>query len=207
MQKLNQILGYQLGELLGKGSFSEVYKGKKGEHMAASHQVAIKLMRPQSAIDPQTILSSLRYEFWVLKDLVHPNIVRLFDFGQLDDGRIFLIEEFLEGETLDQFCRNRSFAECEPVLIGILQGLQELDRWHIVHGDLKPANILVGPFEAASTAKILDFGMARLNRTTVRQFDSGKRKNRRTVEPSNRQTLSTHCFGRISQIMSHLWLH
>ncbi|MBI4411279.1 MAG: sigma 54-interacting transcriptional regulator, partial [Deltaproteobacteria bacterium] len=162
--KLDRVLGYQLEGLLGKGSFSEVYKGRKGKHLAA-----IKLMRPQrgthggheSMIDPQTILSSLRYEFWVLKDLAHSNIVRLFDFGQLDDGRIFLIEEFIEGQTLDQFCGHRPFVECEPVFIGMLQGLQELNRWHIVHGDLKPANILVCTGNEGPIAKILDFGMAK----------------------------------------------
>jgi transcriptional regulator with GAF, ATPase, and Fis domain/tetratricopeptide (TPR) repeat protein len=168
MHNLTHILDYELIQLLGKGTFSEVYQAKK-----ANEVVAIKLMRPPSNIDAETLLSSLRYEFWALKDLSHPNIIRAKDFGQIADGRIYLIEEFLEGVALDAFCRQRKFTHCESALIDLLSGLSELNRWHIIHGDIKPANIMVTNPETHPVAKLLDFGLAHTALDTNPQTISG----------------------------------
>jgi|GEM_PF-1576169 len=152
---LQKVLDYELVALIGKGASSEVYKGKKEDRF-----VAIKIMVPPAHLDAELLVAALRYEFWVLKDLAHPNIIRILDFGQLPDGRLFLVEEFLEGLPLDVYCRERSFAECEPLFCDILKGLSELQRCQIVHGDLKAANILVTRTGDKASAKILDFGMA-----------------------------------------------
>lgn len=148
--------GLVLGRVLGRGASSTVYEGVQD-----GRRVAVKLMAPPVGVDAEAVLSNLRYEFWVLKDLHHPNIVRVEDFGALADGRIFLIEELLEGVALDVFCRERAFGACELVFVDVLQGLAELARWHIVHGDLKPENILVTSLDDKPRAKILDFGLAR----------------------------------------------
>ncbi len=155
IKKLESILGYQVGRLIGKGAFSEVFEATK-----ENERVAVKLMKLSTPAEAELILAAIRYEFWVLKDLTHENIVRVKDFGQLDDGRIFLIEEFLDGVTLDVFCRGKDFKQCEPVFVGVLEGLKELARWHVVHGDIKPANILVIEEGCKFKAKILDFGLA-----------------------------------------------
>ena len=151
-----KILDYEVHALLGKGSFSEVYEGRRGEE-----RFAIKLMKPPLRINAEELLASLRYEFWVLKDLVHPNIVRLFDFGQLPDRRLYLVEEFVRGVPLNVYCSRRPFRECEPIFIDLLKALNELERWRLVHGDVKPANILVAESDRGPQVKLLDFGMAR----------------------------------------------
>jgi serine/threonine protein kinase len=161
MQKIDTILGYEMRTLLGKGSFSEVYEARKGDKL-----VAIKLMKPPLTTDNRGLLDILRYEFWLLKDLTHPHIVRVFDFGQLEDGRFYLIEEYVAGVPLDVFCQ-RPFRDCEPIFTQILQGLAELESCGIVHGDIKPANILVTEIEKTPSAKILDFGMAHLKQKAL----------------------------------------
>lgn len=155
---MNHILGYEIQALIGKGSFSEVYKARKGLGPGLDQIVAIKVMKPPTKSLAHKIMSSLRYEFWVLKDLSHPNIVRLFDFGELDDGRVYLIEEFVSGVPLDVFCVNHSFGACEPALIDLFKALKELERVGVVHGDIKTANILVTGTGESASAKLLDFG-------------------------------------------------
>lgn len=148
---------YQLHECLGTGAYSEVYRATR-----EGRTYALKLMKPGAGKEQtDEMAAAMRLEFWVLKDCHHPNLVTAHDFGCLPDGRLYLVEEFLKGETLVEFCRNRSFAECENILLQILDGLAALHGWNVVHGDLKPHNIMVMNVAGVWQAKILDFGLAR----------------------------------------------
>src|SRR5687767_741994 len=102
-----KILDYELKSLAGRGAFSEVWRAEKN-----SRPVAIKLLNAVS-VSSAALLESLRFEFWVLKDLRHPNVVTVHDFGATEDGRVFLAEEWLDGTDLKTFCRGKSFSECE----------------------------------------------------------------------------------------------
>lgn len=154
-----QILDYTIISPIGKGGFSEVFSASKGGQL-----YAIKLLLPPKGANPDDLIASIRYEFWVLKDLKHPNIVSINDFGRLDDGRIYLVEELIDGVSIQRYCAGRPFSECEPILIGAIKGLCEVAHWNIIHGDIKPGNILVTTGETSPKAKILDFGMARIDK-------------------------------------------
>lgn len=151
-----KILDYNIKEQIGRGGFSEVFRAEKN-----GHDFAVKILNAPSGVQAEDLLARMRYEFWVLKDLDHPHVAKVHDFGCLVDGRIFLVEDFIAGGTLKDFCVNRVFAECEPALIGVLRGLKSLHEWDIVHGDLKTDNILVAETEHGPIAKILDFGLSR----------------------------------------------
>lgn len=149
------ILDYNLKDRIGQGGFSEVFRAEKD-----GQNYAIKILKAPAGLGAEELLARMRYEFWVLKDLNHPHIVKVHDFGALEDGQLFLVEELIQGQTLKAFCTNRAFSECEPVLVGILKGLKSLHEWNIIHGDLKPENILVTPTPDGFIGKILDFGLA-----------------------------------------------
>lgn len=154
---MKKVLDYKIETHIGAGSFSEVYQARKDNQL-----YAVKLMRPPQNTSAEDVIQSLRYEFWVLKDLNHPNIIRLHDFGSLPDGRVFLVEEFLQGCDLKTFCQQHTFTECESVFLQIFQGLKAIHAWKIIHGDLKSENIFVIQKEEGTwQAKILDFGLSR----------------------------------------------
>jgi transcriptional regulator with GAF, ATPase, and Fis domain/serine/threonine protein kinase/tetratricopeptide (TPR) repeat protein len=151
-----KILDYQFKERIGRGGFSEVYRAEKDGRV-----FAVKILNAPAGTKAEDLLARMRYEFWVLKDLDHPHIAKVRDFGCLEDGRVFLVEDFIAGVTLKDFCSDRPFAECEPVLVGLLRGLKSLHEWNIVHGDLKTDNVLVAEGADGAIAKILDFGLSR----------------------------------------------
>jgi len=123
--------------------------------------VALKVMAAHLA--GEEFVRGFRNERQLLAALAHPNITRLLDGGVASSGDPYLVMEYIEGQPLDQYCDQRKL----PVEARIRLFLQVCDavefahRNLIVHGDLKPANILV---TADGTVKLLDFGTAKLLR-------------------------------------------
>lgn len=152
-----KILGYDVKEKIGAGGFSTIYRAEK-----EGASCAVKIMRTPPGLAHEQVLEMMRYEFWVLKDIRHPNIITVYDFGSLENGDLFLIMEYCRGMDLREFCQKNIFSACEPVLIAAMQGLRVLHEWRISHGDIKAQNILVIETPAGPTAKILDFGLAKL---------------------------------------------
>jgi hypothetical protein len=121
--------------------------------------VAIKLIR--RGMDTEDVLDRFRHERQILANLEHPYIARLLDGGAAPDGRPFLVMEYLQGEPLTVFCRNRGLdlrARCR-LFLKICEAVSFAHRNLVVHRDLKPGNILV---DADGSPKLLDFGVAKL---------------------------------------------
>jgi serine/threonine-protein kinase len=126
--------------------------------------VAIKLIAPAQAKDPKTVARFFD-EARALSRLNHPNIVAVYDLGQLHDGAVFLEMELLSGTDL----RGRMGAgplppdEIRRIFSGIAAGLSAAHRAGIVHRDLKPENVfLVMEDDGHVFPKLLDFGIAKL---------------------------------------------
>jgi transcriptional regulator with PAS, ATPase and Fis domain/serine/threonine protein kinase len=153
---MDQILDYKVIKKIGSGSFSQVYHAEK-----ENKEYAIKLMHPPEGADAKEVVESLRYEFWVLKDIQHPNIVKIYDFGSLPDGRVFIVEELFTGQSLDVFCQGKKFSDIEPILLQIIDAVGAIHRWKLIHSDIKPENILIEKVKNSFTAKLLDFGLCR----------------------------------------------
>ena len=141
---------YRLEESIGRGAMSEVWAARDVE---LERRVAIKLLAPGA--DPARFEREAR----AAAALAHPNICRLYDYGE-EAGRPFLVLEHLPGGTLeDRLAANRPLPDDETARIvsEIADGLAHAHSRGLVHRDLKPANIL---FDAEGRAKIADLGIA-----------------------------------------------
>ena len=143
---------YRLGARLGIGGMSEVWAA---DDVELGRRVALKLLARDA--DP----ARFEREAQAVAALAHPNICRLYDYGE-DDGRPFMVLEYLDGGTLeDRLVQGEPFPndETERIARELAAGLAHAHARGLVHRDLKPANVL---FDGEGVAKIADFGIARL---------------------------------------------
>jgi serine/threonine-protein kinase len=147
---------------LGEGGMGEVFAA---DPVSGGVRVAIKVLRPEFVADPQ-ILSRFLEEARTSIRLVHPNIVRVFEGAQAEDGSPYFVMELLDGVPLSAYTQNGGrvpIAQAVPILQGILAGLAAAHAQGIVHRDLKPDNVLLTRDAAGTFAvKLLDFGIAKV---------------------------------------------
>ena len=135
------------------------------DHLGLQSQVAVKFMSPAVA-DDETSIQRFRQEAKAAAEIRSPHVVQVFDHGTTDDGQLFIVMEFLEGESLGRRIRRAgplAPRECARV---IGQAAKALGRAHsrgIVHRDVKPANIFVIDSGGESFIKVLDFGVAKFS--------------------------------------------
>ena len=140
---------------IAEGTFARVYRGKK---MPGGQSVAIKVLRNRFVSDPVSI-KQFHEEAEAGMRLVHPNIVRTYEFGD-EDGKHFMILEYVEGSNLRDFLRIRARlteTECLPLMLGLVSGMKYANEHGITHRDVKGTNILIA---SNGVAKLVDFGLA-----------------------------------------------
>ncbi len=156
MEQREQRLGnYRLIQLLGKGTFADVYLG---EHLYLNTPVAIKVLR--SKLDPSTLAGFLN-EARQVSHLVHPHIIRVFDFG-LESGAPFLVMDYAPYGNLRELHPSGSVAPLPTIVsytMALASALQCAHDQHLVHRDLKPENVLLG---SKHEVLLSDFGLALL---------------------------------------------
>jgi serine/threonine-protein kinase len=154
-------VGQQLGPFtiekeIGSGAMGTVYRARYAKN---GQRVAIKIIATGRDSDPTT-LARFEREATVLKQLKHPNIVRLHGTGRIH-GAPFIIMEYIDGGSLDERLeRHERFTWEEVVQLGkqLCAALQHAHEKDIIHRDLKPANVML---TADGTAKLTDFGLAK----------------------------------------------
>src|SRR6187399_1458898 len=168
-----EILGgqFRVLEKVGTGGMGSVYKASQP---AMNRMVAIKILHPKLA-GRKDLTSRFRREARAMSQLTHPNTVRVFMYGELDDdGSLYIVMEMLEGRNLNQRVRREGpmpTARAIPILIQVCGALQEAHEMGIVHRDLKPENIFLSTQGGiADFPKVLDFGLAKV---TERQMQPG----------------------------------
>jgi serine/threonine-protein kinase len=148
---------YQILGLVGEGAMGAVYRALDP---VLQRPVAIKVMSDAVAREQELRERFLR-EAQAAGSLQHPNVVTIYDFGEVD-GHLFIAMEFLDGEDLEALLAKRadlSLAAKLGIAIDVLGGLSYAHKRGIVHRDIKPANIRITEDERA---KIMDFGVAHL---------------------------------------------
>jgi eukaryotic-like serine/threonine-protein kinase len=151
------ISNYRLVAELGRGGSGTVYLAERADHQF-SGKAAVKVIDPTAALD---LGLRFRAERQILATLNHPNIARLLDAGDTEDGQPYLVMEYVEGKTLDRYCDEErlDLRARLSLFIEICAAVQYAHQNLIIHRDIKPANILVTP---DGTPKLLDFGIAKL---------------------------------------------
>jgi serine/threonine protein kinase len=163
------LLGMKLGEYelrrrIGVGGMGLVYEGIQP---LIGKRVAVKVLRPELASGPdhREQVARLLAEARAVNAIRHRGIVDIFGFGQLPDGRQYIIMEFLEGQALDAYLAQRRRLPAMEVLDILDEVLSALAAAHgagVVHRDLKPSNIfLVRQADGSRYVKLLDFGLAK----------------------------------------------
>lgn len=146
---------YTIQEKLGGGGFSEVYlvDGPNGES-------ALKLLHQVAGSAAASALDEFKNEFSILKNLNHPHIARILDFGYDEAlGRYYYTTELIDGRPIFEATEDLSVEEVTDMVVQALRALAYLHSQHINHFDIKSANLLVVS-GLPPTVKIIDFGLA-----------------------------------------------
>ncbi|MCK6510657.1 protein kinase [Myxococcota bacterium] len=156
------IHSYYLEEYLAEGATGRIFRAR---HLATGQQVALKLLQPELATQPQAI-RRFRREAEAGLRLQHPRAVKLYEFGIAPGYGIFLVMELIEGQTLRQLLSTQGPLTPKIALQIALQICDALEKAHdfgIIHRDLKPANVMLQRHPSQKImVKICDFGTARL---------------------------------------------
>lgn len=154
---------FRVIERIGSGGMGTVYRA---EQAGLGREVALKVLRKELVSDRETVARFHR-EAKAMSLLVHPNTVRVFDFGEdAREGHLFLAMELLEGELLTAWVEREGtppIDEAVEVVRAILRSLAEAHQKGIIHRDLKPDNIFLARVEGQTrpVVKVLDFGIAK----------------------------------------------
>jgi serine/threonine-protein kinase len=155
---------YRLERPIGFGGMGAVWLAQRADE-AFEKRVAVKLLRTDALLDdPRRAEERVRRfhaERQVLADLDHPNIARLLDGGTSEDGVPYLVMDYIDGQPVDDYCREHSLGVRERLALfcAVCEAVHHAHQRLVVHRDLKPGNILITP---AGVPRLLDFGIATL---------------------------------------------
>lgn len=153
---------YELTEYIGEGAMGWVYRGV---HLTLESSVAVKIMKPQLRPDEQRA-ERFKREARASSRLNHPHIISVVDFGDTPSGLLYLVTEYLLGQSLGTLISSKGILPFKRIvrIIGqILSALEESHNSGVIHRDLKPDNIMVSQLRGGEDfVKVLDFGIAKL---------------------------------------------
>ncbi len=154
---------YRVLEKIGVGGMGDVYKA---EQLAISRKVAIKVLRPSSlAGEDRLFRQRFLREASSTARLSHPNTVKIFDSGETTDGQLFLVMEYLEGNTLSVINKAEGalpWIRAVDIAVQICRSVREAHSMGLIHRDLKPANVmLLNHMHEQHFVKVLDFGLVK----------------------------------------------
>jgi tRNA A-37 threonylcarbamoyl transferase component Bud32 len=168
---------YVLDSVIGTGAIGIVFKAS---HRDLGRTVAIKVLNPRYRDDPE-LLETFRSEARAASQLEHPNVARVYDYGQEEDGLVYIVMEYLSGYTLGSVLDARkklTEARAIETLMQVCGALTAAHERGIIHRDVKPDNIVLVPAQddegrPVEIVKVCDFGIAALGQPTQEGYAAG----------------------------------
>ena len=153
-----RVNAWRLVKRLARGGLATVYLARRVDG-AFEQTVAFKVLR--RGLDTDDLVARFRAERQMLSSLDHPSIARIIDGGALENGRPYLVLEFVDGLPITAWCEDNEtdIRDRVKLLVDVLQALSHAHKHLIVHRDIKPSNILVSK---DGHVALLDFGIAKL---------------------------------------------
>ena len=157
LEKGQQLGSYLILDRLGAGGMGEVYLAKDSR---LERTVALKVLSPDISADKRR-MQRFRQEAKVASSLNQPNILTIFEFGEIE-GMTFLATEFIDGDTLRHHLRGKRLplTEVLDIAIQVVTALEAAHEARIVHRDIKPENVMIRRRD--HVVKVLDFGLAKV---------------------------------------------
>jgi serine/threonine-protein kinase len=156
------IKGYLIEKKLGEGGMGAVFKATK---VADNIPIAIKVISPMLLVNARFVKRFQR-EAKVGKALAHPNIIQVLEYGETEDGLLFMAMEFVDGETLKSYLATSgplSASRCAEILKQLCEAMDAAHKRGILHRDLKPENTMIAKDkEGKELIKLADFGLVKL---------------------------------------------
>lgn len=149
---------YKVVREIGRGGMGAVYLAIRADDQYQK-RVAIKLIK--GWMDSDSIVRRFRNERQILASLDHPGIAKLLDGGTTDDGLPYFVMDYIEGESINQYCDTHRLSTVEILKLfrTVCSAVHYAHQNLVVHRDIKPGNILI---TAEGAAKLLDFGIAKV---------------------------------------------
>ena len=149
---------YEVSRVIGEGGMGVVYEAYDTQ---VDRKVAIKVVRSECLSDKK-FLTRFKREMEVTTQLRHPSTIRVFEHGNAEDGRPYMVMELLTGESLAERLERGRIPEIEALQYArqIAESLSEAHENGIFHRDLKPDNIFIESVGVSTVVKVLDFGIA-----------------------------------------------
>jgi serine/threonine-protein kinase len=165
IRKLQESLGkhYELGELIGRGGFAEVFQVRD---LWLKRDLALKAIRADLTLS-ETLLSRFRREAEAVAALRHPNIVPIYDIGEAD-GVMYILMPLIKGESLKSLLvrdGRRPITEAKRIMMEAASALEAAHEAGVVHRDIKPENIMLEG--KARRVLLMDFGIAKIMDATA----------------------------------------
>lgn len=159
---------FQILQKIGSGGMGSVYKAVQPE---MNRMVAVKILHPKLTAR-KDLASRFRREARAMSHLTHPNTAKVFLYGELEDGSLYIVMEFLQGRNIAQTVKAEgpmTLDRAVPILLASCGALEEAHRAGIIHRDMKPENIFLSEQGGLKDfAKVLDFGLAKVTEREMR---------------------------------------
>ena len=156
---------FRILKALGEGGMGTVYVAE--QTAPVRRRVALKVIK--AGMDSRQVIARFDVERQALALMDHPNIAKILDAGETEQGRPYFVMDLVEGEPITDYCDRHTLSTRDrlELFIPVCRAVQHAHQKGIIHRDIKPSNVLIAQSEEGPLPKVIDFGIAKATTTTL----------------------------------------